>query len=148
VPIQNPETVRQVMDQSLWPVNVGAALLAVFGGLALALACVGLYGVMAYSVGQRTQEIGLRMALGASQGQVMSLVLQQALTLVGTGAILGVGGALVVSSFISSLLFGSSYDPISFITASAALLLVATLASFVPARRASHVDPLIALRDA
>jgi predicted permease len=148
VPIQNPQLVRDIIDQSLWGVNLGAALLGVFGALALALACVGLYGVMAYSVGQRTQEIGLRMALGAGQSQVMRLVLQQALTLVGTGAVLGVAGALVVSRFIGALLYGSSYDPLSFVTASLALLAVATLASFLPARRASRVDPLIALREA
>ena len=146
VPVQNPEVVRDVIDQSLWPVNLGAALLAVFGGLALVLACVGLYGVMAYSVGQRTQEIGLRMALGAGQAQVMTLVMRQGLTLVGAGALLGVGGALLVSRFIASLLFGSAQDPVSFIGASLLLMLVAAIASFVPARRASRVDPLVALR--
>jgi predicted permease len=147
VPIQNPQVVRDIMDQSLWAVNLGAALLAVFGGLALALACVGLYGVMAYSVGQRTQEIGLRMALGAGQSQVMSLVLRQGLTLVGAGVALGVAGALIVSRFIGSLLFGSAQDPVSFITASLALIVVAALASFLPALRASRVDPLVALRE-
>ncbi|MFI5178363.1 MAG: ABC transporter permease [Vicinamibacterales bacterium] len=85
VPIQSAQLVRDVIDQSLWAVKLGAALLAVFGVLALALACVGLYGVMAYSVGQRTQEIGLRMALGAGPGHVLRLVLQQGLTLVGIG---------------------------------------------------------------
>jgi predicted permease len=147
VPVQNAQVVRDLINQSLWAVNLGAALLAVFGGLALALACVGLYGVMAYSVNQRTQEIGLRMALGAGQGQVMSLVLKQALTLVGSGVVLGVGGALIVSRFIGSLLYGSATDPVSFVTASIALIAVATIASFLPARRASRVDPLVALRE-
>jgi predicted permease len=147
VPIQNPQIVRDVIDQSLWAVRLGAAMLAVFGGLALALACVGLYGVMAYSVGQRTQEIGLRMALGAGQRQVLGLVLRQGLSLVGIGIALGLALALAVSRSMASLLFGSPRDPMSFVVASAALLLVATVACLIPARRASRVDPLSALRE-
>jgi predicted permease len=147
VPVQNPQVVRDLLDQSLWGVNLGAALLAVFGALALALACVGLYGVMAYTVGQRTQEIGLRMALGAGQGQVLRHVLKQGLTLVAAGSLLGLAGAFVIARFIGSLLYGSAHDPASFITASLALIAVAALASFLPARRASRVDPLIALRE-
>ncbi len=147
VPVQSPQRVRDVIDQSLWAVNLGAGLLAVFGVLALALACVGLYGVMAYSVGQRTQEIGLRMALGAGPAQVLRLVLQQGLTLVAVGVALGVAGALGVSQLIQSLLFGSARDPLSFIAASAALVAVAAIASFLPALRASRVDPLVALRE-
>jgi len=147
VPIQNAQRVRDVIDQSLWAVKLGAGLLGVFGVLALALACVGLYGVMAYSVGQRTQEIGLRMALGAGRGDVLRLVLRQGLTLVAIGVVLGLAGALGVSRLIQSVLFGSANDPMSFIAASAALVTVATLASFLPARRASRVDPLIALRE-
>ena len=147
VPIQNPQLVRDIIDQSLWGVNLGASLLAVFGALALALACVGLYGVMAHTVGQRTQEIGLRMALGASQGRVMGLVLRQGLLLVGAGTVVGIAGALVVSRFIGSLLFGSAQDAVSFISASLALIVVAALATFLPARRASRVDPLVALRE-
>jgi ABC-type antimicrobial peptide transport system permease subunit len=102
---------------------------------------------MAHTVGQRTQEIGLRMALGAGQGQVMGLVLRQGLALVGAGVVLGVAGALAVSRFVGSLLFGSAYDPVSFVTASLALIAVAAIASFLPARRASRVDPLVALRE-
>jgi putative ABC transport system permease protein len=147
VPVQRPQVTREIIDQSLWGVRLGAALLAVFGALALALACVGLYGVMAHTVGQRTQEIGLRMALGAGQGQVMGLVLRQGLALVGAGVVLGVAGALAVSRFVGSLLFGSAYDPVSFVTASLALIAVAAIASFLPARRASRVDPLVALRE-
>jgi predicted permease len=147
VPIQNAQRVRDVIDQSLWTVKLAAGLLGVFGVLALALACVGLYGVMAYSVAQRTQEIGLRMALGAGPGQVMRLVLQQGLTLVAAGVVAGVAAAFGVSRLVQSLLFGSAYDPLSFVVASAALILVAALASFLPARRASRVDPLVALRE-
>jgi predicted permease len=147
VPIQNPQRVRDVIDQSLWTVNLAAGLLGVFGVLALGLACVGLYGVMAYSVGQRTQEIGLRMALGAGPGEVLRLVLQQGLSLVIVGVGLGVVGAFGVARLIQSLLFGSAYDPLSFIAASVALVAVAAAACFLPALRASRVDPLVALRE-
>ena len=147
VPIQNPQSVRDVIDQSLWTVKLSAGLLGVFGILALALACVGLYGVMAYSVAQRTQEIGLRMALGAGPGQVLRLVLKQGLVLVGAGVVLGVAGAFGVSQLIQSLLYGSAHDPISYLGASAALVVVAAIASFLPALRASRVDPLVALRE-
>jgi predicted permease len=147
VPIQSPQRVRDVIDQSLWAVRLGAGLLAVFGVLALALACVGLYGVMAYSVGQRTQEIGLRMALGAGPAHVLGLVLRQGLVLVGAGVALGVAGALGVARLVGSLLFGSAYDPLSFVGASAALIGVAAIANFLPALRASRVDPLVALRE-
>jgi ABC-type antimicrobial peptide transport system permease subunit len=128
-------------------VKFGAALLGVFGVLALVLASVGLYGVMSYTVGQRTREIGLRMALGQSPGSVMSLVLKQGLTLVGVGVVLGLAGAFSVSQSIASILYGSARDATSFVGAAGALLIVATIASLVPARRASRVDPIIALRD-
>ncbi len=147
MPIQSPSSVRGVVDQSLFAVKLGAALLGVFGVLALTLACVGLYGVMAYSVGQRTREIGLRMALGAPQSHVLGIVMRQGMTLVGIGVIIGLAGAFWISGYMGALLFGSSRDPVSFLMASGALLVVAALASFLPARRASRVDPLIALRE-
>jgi predicted permease len=147
MPVQNPQVVTAVIDQSLFGVKFGAALLGVFGVLALVLACVGLYGVMSYTVGQRTREIGLRMALGASPSSVMALVLKQGLTLVGVGVVIGVAGALSVSKSIAALLYGSAQDATSFVGASLALLMVAALASLLPAIRASRVDPLIALRE-
>jgi len=147
LPIQNPQRVRDVIDQSLWAVKLGAGLLGLFGLLALVLACIGLYGVMAYSVGQRTQEIGLRMALGAGPGRMLGLVLRQGLTLVGIGVVIGVAGAFALSRFLQSLLFGSASDPLAFVGASAALLVVATIASLLPALRASRIDPLVALRE-
>jgi len=119
----------------------------VFGALALVLACVGLYGVMSYSVGQRTRELGLRMALGAGRASVLGLVLRQGLTLVGIGVVLGLSGAFAASRLVSSILYGSSSDPVSFIGASAALVAVAVIASLLPARRASRLDPIIALRE-
>jgi predicted permease len=147
MPVQNPQAIKDVISQSLWAVNLAAGLLGVFGVLALVLACVGLYGVMSYSVGQRTREIGLRMALGAGRQTVLALVLRQGLTLVGAGVVLGVAGALAASRLVGTLLFASPSDPVSFVGASAALVAVALVASFVPARRASRVDPIIALRD-
>jgi predicted permease len=147
IPVQNAQVVKDVISQSLWAVNLAAGLLGVFGLLALVLACVGLYGVMSYSVGQRTREIGLRMALGAGRRDVLGLVLRQGLTLVGAGVVLGVAGAFAASRLVRTLLFQSPSDPLSFIGASAALIGVAVLASLVPARRASRVDPVITLRD-
>jgi predicted permease len=147
MPVQNPQVVKDVVSQSLWAVNLAAGLLGIFGVLALVLACVGLYGVMSYSVGQRTREIGLRMALGAGRPAVLALVLRQGLTLVGAGLVLGVAGAFAASRLVGTLLYGSPSDPVSFAGASGALVAVALLASLVPARRASRVDPVIALRD-
>jgi predicted permease len=147
MPILNAEVVQNVIDQSLFGVKFGAALLGVFGVLALVLACVGLYGVMSYTVGQRTREIGLRMALGASPSGMMTLVLRQGLTLVGLGVVIGLLGAVSVSQSIAALLYGSAHDTLSFAGASVALLVVAALASLLPARRASRIDPIIALRE-
>ena len=147
LPVQNAQPVAAVLDQSLFAVKFGAALLGVFGVLALVLACVGLYGVMSYTVSQRTREIGLRMALGERPAGVMALVMRQGLALVGIGVGLGLAGAFSVSQSIASILYGSARDATSFVGAAAALLAVATIASFVPARRASRVDPIIALRE-
>jgi predicted permease len=147
VPLENPSTVVDVIDQSLWMMKIAAGLLAVFGLLALALAGVGLYGILAYAVGQRQREIGLRMALGADRGSVLRLVLGQAATLVAIGVTVGLGLSAVASRALSSLLYGlSPIDPPAFIGASLTLVLVALAASYVPARRASHLDPFIALR--
>ena len=123
------------------------SLLAVFGLLALALASVGLYGVMSYSVSQRTREIGLRMALGADRRGVMRLVLGQGLVLVGAGVVLGLGGALASTRAVAALLYGSAFDPVSFVGAPLVLVLIAFLASVPPALRASRVDPIVALRE-
>jgi putative ABC transport system permease protein len=122
-------------------------LLALFAGLAVLLAAVGIYGVIAHSVSQRTHEIGIRMALGAKREGVLRLVLRQALLLAATGVALGIGGALMLTRFLSSLLFGvSSKDPLTFVAVSLLLAGVATSASFIPAWRAARVDPMVALR--
>jgi ABC-type antimicrobial peptide transport system permease subunit len=113
------------------------------------LASIGIYGVTAYSVAQRMAEFGIRMALGAPEGSVILLVMRQNLALIGTGTALGLAVAAAFTRYLSSLLFGvSPYDPATFVIASATLALVALAASYVPARRATQVDPMAALRGA
>ena len=122
-------------------------LLSVFGVIAAVLAAVGIYGVMAYAVTQRTREIGIRMALGATSSSVLSLVVKQALILVFIGLILGVGGAIGLTRFLKNELYGvESTDPTTFIAVSVGLVVVAVLASLIPTRRAVSVDPTVALR--
>ncbi len=146
VPAQNAWTIQELIDQSLWAPKMAGVLLGILGALALALASVGLYGVMAYTVSQRTQEIGLRMALGAARGDVLAMVLKQAMVLVGIGTLLGLAASFAVSNVVASSLYGSARDPVTFVGVPVALALVAFLATLIPALKASHVDPLTALR--
>jgi len=142
-------TGSKIIDQALWWSKIAVELLGVFGLVALGLASVGLYGIMAYSVNQRRREIGVRMALGAGQGNVWLLVLRQGMTLVLTGLAVGVALALLVGHALSRFLYGvSGSDPLSLGGASMVLLGVALVACYLPARNASRVDPLVALRDA
>jgi ABC-type antimicrobial peptide transport system permease subunit len=123
------------------------ALAALFGGLALRLACVGLFGVTSFSVARRTGEIGIRMALGAQRRDVVAMVLREAATLVSIGAAIGLALSLVAGRVVSSQLFGiTGTDPLAIATATMILSATAALAGYLPARRASHVDPMIALR--
>src|SRR5205807_3073053 len=116
-------------------------LLGIFAGLAVCLAMAGVYGVMSYVVGQRANEIGLRMALGASPGDALRLVLGQALTLAGTGIVIGLVGAFVVTRLLGSMLFGvKATDPATYAGVVALLGIVALVASYIPARRAARVD--------
>lgn len=146
--ISGSRTGRQILDGGLFGARVGVALLTVFGLLALGLASVGLYGLLAYAVNQRRREIGLRMALGAARGSVLALILKQGMTLVLTGVVIGFAAALVVGRLLSRLLYGvSGADPISLAGAAVILLSISLLASYLPARGASRVDPLVALRE-
>jgi predicted permease len=143
----NGQTVQQILGQALWAARMGAALLGLFGALALVLASIGIYGVLAYSVAQRTGEIGLRMALGAQPYQVLRLVLKQGMLLALVGAGLGVLVALPVARLASGLLYGvSPTDPLTYLGITLLLMGVALLACYLPARRATRIDPLVALR--
>ncbi|HEV2194799.1 MAG TPA: ABC transporter permease [Candidatus Acidoferrum sp.] len=145
--ITNVQTIGEIIDQGLWAPEMGAALLTVFGGLAMVLAAVGVYGVLAYSVTQQTREIGIRMAMGAERGHVLRLVVGQGLKLAGSGLVLGILVSLVLTRQLSSLLFGvSAYDPLTYAGVTVILVSVALLACYIPARRATRVDPLVALR--
>jgi hypothetical protein len=132
----------------LLPLKVAASLLAVLGLIALVLAGVGLYGLMSYSVSQRTQELGIRIALGANPGNIVGLVLRQAVVLSATGLAAGLGLALVSMRLVSSFLVGiSAFDATTFVLAALFLASVAALSSSLPALRATRVDPHAALRD-
>jgi len=145
--ITNVQTIGEIIDQGLWAPEMGAALLTVFGGLAMVLAAVGVYGVLAYSVTQQTREIGIRMAMGAERRDVLGLVVGQGLKLTGAGLALGILVALGLTRQLSSLLFNvSAYDPLTYAGVTVILVSVALLACYIPARRATRVDPLVALR--
>ena len=147
MPLLNPGTISQLIGEGLWGARMGAALLAVFGLLALILASVGIYGVLAFSVSQRTSEFGIRLALGAHPSDVLRLVLGQTLTLVAAGATIGITGGLIVTRMVTNLLYGvSAVDPATFVGMPLLLLLVSLMASYLPARRATKVDPMEALR--
>jgi len=149
VPVFKVRTFRQHLDASvdLWIVRVGAILFSTFGGLALALAVVGLYGVKAYSVARRTREIGIRMALGAEPGEVQRMILREGLGMILTGSVLGWLIALGLGRICASMLYEvSPVDPLAFALASAALLVTALIACWLPARKATRVNPLTALR--
>ncbi len=122
-------------------------LVGIFAVLAVVLAAVGIYGVMSYTVSQRTQEIGVRMALGAQTANVRSMILAQTIKLTVLGVAIGLAGAFVVARFLSSLLFGvGTHDPVTFFAVALLLILVAVVAAYLPARRAMRVDPIVALR--
>jgi len=147
LPLVQVQTISQVLDAALWAARFGAMLLLVFGMLALLLAAIGIYGVMSYSVQQRQQELGIRMALGATKRDVLRLVLSQGLWLAGTGALVGLLAAFLLSRAVSALLFGvHALDPATFTGVPLVLIGVALLACYIPARRATRVDPIIALR--
>ncbi|HEV2299048.1 MAG TPA: ABC transporter permease [Candidatus Acidoferrales bacterium] len=141
----------ETMDQRIWKASAlrrfQTSLFAVFGGIALFLAAIGLYGLMAYSVKQRTSEIGIRLALGAQPAHVLGLVIRQGMTLTVAGIIVGVFGALALTRLLSSLLYGvAPTDPVTLVAVSVVLVAASLLACCIPARRAMRVDPMVALR--
>jgi putative ABC transport system permease protein len=145
--VTNVRSVSSMEDDYVAPDRLRTSLIAAFGAIALLLAAVGIYGVMAYSVEQRTHEIGIRAALGAGRGALVGLVMRQATVLVGLGVALGIGAALAMGRILSSLLFGvTPRDPVTLIAAAVTLALTALAAAWVPARRAAAVDPIRALR--
>jgi putative ABC transport system permease protein len=146
-PISNVSTMEEILSESIAQQRFSMLLLGIFAALALILAGVGIYGVMSYSVEQRTREFGIRLALGAQRGDVLKLAVGQGLKLVLIGVVIGLAAAFVLTRVMSSLLFGvSATDPTTFITISLVLISVAVLASYIPARRATKVDPIVALR--
>jgi putative ABC transport system permease protein len=147
IPLTSVRVFDEYVSRSLARPRFNALLLSIFAATALLLTAIGIYGVLAYSVSQRTNEIGIRMALGAAQSAIFRLVVGQAMTLVGISLALGLVGAFGATRLLSSLLFGvRAWDPVTFIAIVALVGVVAFLAAWLPARRAAHVDPIVALR--
>jgi ABC-type antimicrobial peptide transport system permease subunit len=147
LPVTKVETMSDVAAGSFAARRFNMSLLSLFAGLALVLAAVGIYGVMSYAVTQRTQEIGIRMALGASSINVLMLIIRNGLFLVTIGLVVGLAGAFALTRLLATLLYGvTPTDAMTMIVVSLVLVGVALLACFLPARRATNVDPLVALR--
>jgi putative ABC transport system permease protein len=146
-PVYQIATMRQLISNSVAPRRFTLALLSGFAAIALLMASIGIYGVMSYTVSQRTQEIGVRVALGAQTGDVLKLVVGQGMRLVLAGTSVGLMGAVALTRLMAGMLFGvNATDPLSFGTISLLLISVALLACYIPARRAAKVDPIVALR--
>jgi ABC-type antimicrobial peptide transport system permease subunit len=147
LPIFLVRTIKDLYDQSMARTSFTLVMLAIAGGMALLLGVVGIYGVIAYAVSQRTREIGIRMALGAEPSGVQRMFVRQGLVLAGVGAAFGLGAAVGLTRLMKSLLFGiSPLDPVTYAGVAAVLVAAAALASYFPARRATAVDPVEALR--
>jgi putative ABC transport system permease protein len=148
LPVGNVRTLEEVVARSISQPRFYMTLLAVFAGVALVLAAIGIFGVLSYAVAQRTREIGIRMALGAHAGSVLGLVVREALIMSSAGVILGMSAAFLLTEWlVAQLLFNTSpHDPATFVGVAATLTLVSMAAAYVPARRATRVDPIVALR--
>ncbi|RPH56699.1 MAG: FtsX-like permease family protein, partial [Acidobacteria bacterium] len=147
VPVTNVTTLSEMVSDSIGQPRFFAMLAGAFGVLALLLAAVGIYGVMAYSVAERTTEIGVRVALGATPTEVFRLVVGAGLKLTGAGVVLGIGGSMLMAKALSTLLFGvEPWDPVTLAATATILLMTAAAACIVPASRATRVDPIVALR--
>jgi len=148
LPLDQVRTMDQVVDESLAGERFSTVLFASFAGVALLLAAIGIYGVMSFTVAQRTHEIGLRMALGAGPRQVLRLVLGEGMLLAFGGLAIGLAGAYFVGRLMKSVLYQvNETDPVAISAVTAVLLVCALLACYIPARRATQVDPMLALRD-
>jgi predicted permease len=147
IPLTSVRVFDEYVSRSLARPRFNALLLSIFAGVALVLTAIGIYGVMAYSVAQRTSEIGIRIALGAAQSSIFKLVVGQAMMLVGISIVIGIVGAFMATRLLSSLLFGvSTWDPLTFGAIVVLIAVVAFLAAWLPARRAANVNPIVALR--
>ena len=147
MPVGEIQTMDERLSRVLAYARFRASILGAFAGLALLLAAVGLYGVLSQLTAQRTQEFGVRMALGAQRRDVLTLVVKEALALTAAGLAIGLLCALVLTRFLSSLLYGMQYtDPLTLAAVSLLLIAVASIATAIPARRAAKVDPMVALR--
>jgi predicted permease len=147
LPLINITTQLQEVERRFQQEKLFAQSCALFGLLALLIASIGLFGLMSYSVARRTNEIGVRMALGAERQQVLWLVMRESMTLVGAGILLGLAGAIAASRLVAKLLFGlAPVDPIAMVGATAVMVMLAAVAGYLPARRASRIDPIVALR--
>jgi putative ABC transport system permease protein len=146
-PVFDLKSMDERVADSLGSRRFAVTLLGVFAAMAMLLAAIGIYGVVSYSVAQRTQEIGVRVALGAGRRAIFGMVLGQALRLAAAGVIAGVAAAAALARLVASQLFQTSeFDPLTFAAMAAVLVAVALAASYIPARRATRVDPMVALR--
>jgi putative ABC transport system permease protein len=147
IPLIRVRVFDEYLARALARPRFNAMLLSIFAGTALALTAIGIYGVMAYSVSQRTNEIGIRIALGAGKKSIFRLVVGQAMTIVAISLVAGVIGAFAATRLLNSLLFGiGASDPVTFIAIMLLVTVVAFVAAWLPARRATRVDPIVALR--
>ena len=147
LPLTQARTLSEVYVRSMARTSFVLVMLAIAGGMALFLSVIGIYGVLSYTVAERTREIGIRVALGAEGGLVRRMFVRNGLVLAAVGVVVGLGGALGLSRLITSLLFGvASMDPATYVGASLVLVAAAALASYIPARRATRVSPITALR--
>ena len=147
IPVIRVRTLNELLESSLSNERLLARLSSLFAALALILACIGLYGILSYAVAGRTREIGVRMALGSSRGRVLWLVLREALVLVVAGVVVGIPVAMLSSRLLSTMLYGvQGTDLLSMTLVISLLTVVAILAGLIPARRATRVDPMVALR--
>jgi ABC-type antimicrobial peptide transport system permease subunit len=147
LPVFLVSTMRELYDRSLAATSFSLVMLAIAGMMALLLGLIGIYGVISYSVSQQTREIGIRLALGAEPGELKRMFVRNGLTLAGIGVMIGLGAAAALTRLMKSLLFGiSPLDPLTYVATPCVLVAAATLASYLPARRAARVDPMEALR--